>query len=452
MKNDLIIYNAQIVNEGQEFHGAVTIRKGIITSVLKGEITKDAEAFTGASQTQDAQGAWLFPGCIDDQVHFREPGLTHKGDLFTESRAAAAGGITSFMEMPNTQPPTLTQDLLEEKYQRAAGKSLVNYSFFMGASNDNLAEIRRTDPTRVCGVKVFMGASTGNMLVDNPNTLEGIFAEAPCLVAVHAEEESIIRANLAAFTEKYGTEIPVSAHPQIRSAAACLQSTEKALGLATKYQTRLHVLHVSTAAEASLFSAGGRVEDKSITAEACVHHLWFDSKDYTRLGNLIKWNPAIKEEEDREALFQAVLQGKIDLVATDHAPHTWEEKQRPYMQAPSGGPLVQHALPAMLEFVLDGKMPVTTLVEKMCHAPARAYAIRARGFIREGYQADLVLVDRDAPWKVEPGNILYKCAWSPFLGNTFRSKVIQAFVNGNCVFNKGIFNDEVRGERLLFNR
>lgn len=449
--NDLIIYNAVIVNEGRSFSGAVAIRDGLLSHVLEQEFRMDDPQLK-AKQYIDAQGAWLLPGIIDDQVHFRDPGLTHKGDLYTESRAAAAGGITSFMEMPNTLPPVLTQSLLEKKYQIAAEKSAVNYSFFMGASNDNLGEIRKTDPSRVCGIKVFMGASTGNLLVDNPRTLEGIFAEAPCLVAVHAEEETVIRANLAAFKQKFGDEIPVNAHPLIRSRLACVQSTEKAIRLALKYKTRLHVLHVSTAEEVGLFDPSDNVENKAITAEVCVHHLWFNSSDYERLGNFIKWNPAIKEESDRKALFHAIISGQIDLIATDHAPHTLEEKQQAYLQAPSGGPLAQHALPAMMEFVSTGQLPVTTLVERMCHAPAKAYSIRSRGFIRLGYKADLVIVDPNHSWTVSTDNILYKCGWSPFLGQTFQNRVRYTFVNGNLVYHDGVFEEDCRGERLLFNR
>lgn len=452
MAADLIIYNARIVNEGRIFNGSVLVKAGQITEVHEDSPGNNTLESYPAMQRLDAKGKYLIPGVIDDQVHFREPGLTHKGDLFTESRAAAAGGITSFMEMPNTSPPALSMDLLEAKYELAASKSLVNFSFFMGASNDNLSEIRKVNPKDVCGVKVFMGASTGNLLVDDPRALEGIFAESPALVAVHAEEESIIRANLHAYQQRYGEAIPVEAHPLIRSREACIQSTAKAIALALKYNTRLHVLHLSTAEEVGLFDNATPLTQKRITAEVCVHHLWFNATDYARLGNFIKWNPAIKEESDSLALLEGLKKKYIDLIATDHAPHTLEEKQRPYGQAPSGGPLVQHALPAMMEFVRQQKISLPELIQYMCHAPALAYHLEGRGFIRPGYRADLVLLDDQVEWAVKDQPIHYKCGWSPFRDHIFHTAVTHTFVNGNLVFEQGVFHEGSRGERLKFDR
>ena len=400
----------------------------------------------------DAQGSYLMPGAIDDQVHFREPGLTHKGELYTESRAAVAGGITSYMEMPNTVPNTLTQELLEDKYQLAARRSLANYSFFMGASNANLDEVRRTDPKNVCGVKVFMGSSTGNMLVDNAKTLEGIFSDSPMLVATHCEDEATIRRNMDLFNKRYNESILPQFHPMIRSAQACYRSSSLAVELAKKHNSRLHVLHISTAKELDLFRNDIPLAEKRITSEACIHHLWFYDEDYERLGNLIKWNPAVKTEHDRTALRAALLDGRIDIVATDHAPHTLEEKQRPYNSAPSGGPLVQHAVVAMTELVHQGVLSIEQMVDKMCHAPAVCFQVAERGFIREGYHADLVLLNMERPWQVQQDNLLYKCGWSPFEGQVFQSAVTHTFVNGHLAYCNGNFDDSILGARLSFQR
>jgi dihydroorotase len=452
MSGNFYIYNARIVNEGEIFPGSLLIRDGLIQKVIRSE-----EKITG-TPSLDAKGKFLIPGVIDDQVHFREPGLTHKADIFSESRAAVAGGVTSFMDMPNTVPQTLTQELLEEKYRLGAEKSLANYSFFMGASNDNLEEILKTDPMNVCGLKLFMGASTGNMLVDNPETLEKIFSRVKFLVAVHCEDEATIKANMAHFRGLYNEDVPIAAHPLIRSEEACYRSTSLAVHLAEKYGTRLHVLHLSTAVEMALFGNEIPLAEKKITAEVCVHHLWFTDQDYARLGNSIKWNPSIKTEHDRESLWKALLEDKIDIIATDHAPHTLEEKSNSYLTAPSGGPLVQHSLPAMLDFYEEGKISIERVVEKMCHAPAECFRVDRRGYIREGYWADLAIVDTDQPWKVDPSNILYKCGWSPFEGHTFYSKITHTFVNGNLVYEanpqllEGHFNEAARGMRLNFNR
>jgi dihydroorotase len=392
--NTILIKNATLVNEGRRYTADVLIRNQRIEQVGIGLSHPSARVI-------DAAGLLLLPGAIDDQVHFREPGLTHKGDIYTESRAAVAGGITSFMEMPNTVPNTFTQELLEDKYQIASRRSLANYSFFMGASNTNLEEVLRTNAAEVCGIKVFMGSSTGNMLVDDPNTLENLFARSPMLIATHCEDEQTIKDNLEKFKAEYGEHILAFMHPQIRSAEACYLSSSLAVSLAKKHGTRLHILHISTAKETGLFEKNIPLKDKKITAEACVHHLWFTDEDYARLGNRIKWNPAVKSAEDREGIRQALKEGRIDVVATDHAPHTIEEKAMPYLQAPSGGPLVQHALVAMLEMVQQGVFTLEEVVEKMAHNPAILFRIRERGFIREGYYADLVLVDPQAPWTVE---------------------------------------------------
>lgn len=420
--------------------------------VIEGIHHPDTIEGSEGAQVIDAHGKWLIPGVIDDQVHFRDPGLTQKGDLFTESRAAVAGGVTSFMEMPNTVPNTLTQELLEQKYKMAREKSLANYSFYMGASNDNLTEVVKTDPRTVCGVKVFMGASTGNMLVDNPDTLEGIFKHSPTLVAVHCEDEETIRSNTSLFREQYGENIPISAHPLIRSRQACFKSSKLAVELALKHNTRLHILHLSTADEMQLLSNKPSNSGKRITAEVCVHHLWFSDEDYARLGSWIKWNPAIKSDSDREALLAALLDGRIDVVATDHAPHTAQEKSNSYFLCPSGGPLVQHSLVAMLEMSRDEKLSPEMVVEKMCHAPARIFGVDRRGFVRQGYHADLVLVDPESPWTVDTDNILYKCGWSPFEGQTFHSKVTHTFVGGHLAWHNNQFDESHLGERLLFNR
>ena len=441
----LLIKNAWIVNEHHVQEGDVYVRDGIIF-----RIGRHLQMI--ADRNIDGRGKYLLPGVIDDQVHFREPGLTHKADLETESRAAVAGGITSYMEMPNTVPQTLTQELLEAKYQRAAQVSRANYSFFMGASNDNLDEVLKTDPKKVCGVKVFMGSSTGNMLVDDPDALEGIFRNVPMLVAVHCESEQVINRNLAFYRNQYKDAIPVNFHPNIRSADACYQSSSQAVALARRFGTRLHVLHISTARELALFHNDRPLWDKQITAEACVHHLWFSKRDYASRGMLIKWNPAIKTEADREALIEALLDDRLDIIATDHAPHTLEEKDQVYTKAPSGAPMVQHALPAMLELAVRGLIPLEKVVEKMCHAPAVCFRIDNRGFIREGYYADLVLVDPDKPWTVSRENVLYKCGWSPLEGTTFRTRVSHTLINGQVVYEEGRFNESARGMRLRFER
>jgi dihydroorotase len=446
-----LIANATIVNEGRIFKGSVFTNGDIIEKVLEHIGNIDAGKHPDYSFI-DASGKYLIPGVIDDQVHFREPGLTHKADIYTESKAAVAGGITSFMEMPNTIPNTLTQELLEEKYHIASGNSLANFSFYMGASNDNLSEVVKTDPSMVCGIKVFMGSSTGNMLVDDKEVLEGIFREAPCLVAVHCEDEATIRKNTALYRQRYGEDVPIAAHPEIRSAEACYRSSSLAVELAARYGTRLHVLHLSTAKETGLFRNDIPLKDKQITAEVCVHHLWFNQDDYAKKGNFIKWNPAIKSEADRQALFAAMLDNRLDVIATDHAPHTLDEKQNSYFKAPSGGPLVQHSLVAMLEFFHRGEIAIEKIVEKMCHAPAVCFNVKKRGFIRKNYFADLVLIDPDAGWTVEKANIRYKCGWSPFAGDVFRSAVLSTFVNGNLAFDHGRFDESSKGQRLLFDR
>ena len=443
--NKMLIKNATLINEGRQFEADVLIKNQRIEKIA-GHITAAHE------QVVDAAGKWLLPGVIDDQVHFREPGLTHKADIATESRAAVAGGITSFMEMPNTVPNTLTQELLEEKYRLGAAKSVANYSFYMGAANDNLEEVLKTDPRQVCGVKVFMGSSTGNMLVDNRQTLEDLFARLELLIATHCEDEATIRANQEAIRATYGEEVPIALHPQIRSAEACYLSSSLAVELARKHGTRLHILHISTADELALFDNRLPLRQKRITAEVCVHHLWFTDADYADKGTLIKWNPAVKRAADRAALRQAVLANKLDVIATDHAPHTWEEKQNPYFKAPSGGPLVQHSLPAMLELCRQGIFTPEKVVEKMCHAPAEMFHIINRGYLREGYYADMVLVDPEAPWTVTKENILAKCGWSPFEGQTFHHRITHTWVNGALVYDNGRINDSRKGQRLLFDR
>jgi len=444
-----LIKNAQIINEGRIFRGAVLINGEYISKVIEGEHIP-AEYAAGTTII-DAAGQYLIPGAIDDQVHFREPGLTHKGEIATESRAAVAGGVTSYMEMPNTNPQAVTQELLEEKYRRAAEVSAANYSFYLGATNDNLDEVLKTDGTKVCGIKIFMGSSTGNMLVDNEEVLSEIFRNTKLLVATHCEDEPTIIRNTAIYREKYGEFIPISAHPIIRSAEACFKSSAKAVELATKFGTRLHVLHLSTADEMKLFSSGP-VAQKHITAEVCVHHLWFSEHDYITYGNFIKWNPSIKSADDKAALWEALLADKIDVVATDHAPHTLQEKDHSYFKAPSGGPLVQHSLVAMLEMSRNGKISIEKVIEKMCHAPADLFRIDRRGYIREGYYADLVLVDPAHSWTVSPKNILYKCGWSPFDGTTFTNKVTHTFVNGELSYANGAVVPGKIGKRLEFNR
>ena len=399
----------------------------------------------------DASGMYVMPGCIDDQVHFREPGLTHKATIYTESRAAAAGGITSFMEMPNTVPNTLTQELLEEKYQLGATTSLVNYSFFMGASNDNIEEVLKTDGSKVCGLKIFMGSSTGNMLVDNEKTLEQLFQRVPpLLIATHCEDEATVRANIEKAREQYGEDVPIEMHPVIRNTEACYLSSSLAVRLAKQYGTRLHVLHISTEKELELFDNTIPLEQKKITAEACIHHMWFSDKDYAEKGNFIKWNPAVKAEADRQAIVRAVLEDRIDVIATDHAPHTIEEKQNSYFKAPSGGPLVQHALLAMMDFVEKGTFTVEQVVQKMAHNPAILFNIDKRGFIDEGCYADLVLVKKQAQ-HVDKSTLLYKCGWSPFEGHTFSHSIHSTFVNGHVVYSNGQLVEGQNGQRLKFN-
>ena len=441
----ILIKAAIIVNENKQIVADILIKDGFIDRI-------DRQIDVEADRVIDAEGLYLFPGWIDDQVHFREPGLTHKANIYTESRAGVAGGITSFMEMPNTVPNTLTQTLLEDKYGIASRSSLANYSFFMGASNDNLDEVLRTDIKNVCGVKVFMGSSTGNMLVDNPRTLENIFAQSPMLVATHCEDEATIQSNLAHFKQLLGENIPVRLHPKIRSAEACYLSSSMAVELAQKHNTRLHILHISTERETHLFDNTIPLKDKRITAEACIHHLWFSDEDYETKGNLIKWNPAVKSAADREGILKAVLDGRIDVIATDHAPHTIEEKSLPYLQAPSGGPLVQHALPAMLELYHQGKISLEQVAEKMAHNVADCFQIEKRGYIREGYWADLVLVNLNSPWTVNKNNILYKCKWSPFEETTFQSKIITTIVSGNMVWDQDNLVEGKTGERLSFDR
>lgn len=444
---------AIIVNEKQTVVGDVLIGTSGCILAVGGDLSEHPEAYE--AQVIDARNQWLMPGCIDDQVHFREPGLTHKAEVATESAAAAAGGITSFMEMPNTQPQTLTQQLLEDKYDRAAEVSAVNYSFFMGASNDNLEDVLKTNPQNVCGVKVFMGSSTGNMLVDNRSVLEGVFKESPTLVATHCEDEATIRRHLEQARARFGEAVPIDQHPIIRDAEACYRSSSMAVELAEKCGTRLHVLHISTAREVGLFRNDIPTSEKHITAEACIHHLWFTDADYAEKGTFIKWNPAVKSSLDREGVRSGILNGRIDVVATDHAPHTLSEKQESYFKAPSGGPLVQHALVAMLELVHQGVLHVEEVAHLMAHQVATAFQISNRGYIRPGYQADLVLVDPSNPWTVNRSGLLYKCGWSPFEGTQFQSRVIGTWVNGIQVY------DGVRvtttagnhaGQRLMFDR
>ncbi len=436
-----VIINATVINENEKYIGGVVIEGERIKQVFKGAAPTGMDG-----EVIDASGLWLLPGVIDDQVHFREPGATQKADISSESRAAVAGGVTSFMDMPNNNPPATTLSQLEEKYIRAAETSLANYSFYLGATNENIAEIKRLNPQEVCGVKVFMGSSTGNMLVDNEKTLQAVFAESPVLIATHCEDEQIIREQLERFQQRYGENIPASCHPLIRNTEACMRSTAKAIDLALRYTSRLHVLHLTTAREAQNFPT-----EEYITGEVCVHHLWFCDEDYARLGNLIKCNPAIKSADDREALRKAVYKGTIAVVASDHAPHLWSEKQQAYLQAPSGLPLVQHTLPAMLELCRRNIFTPELVVERMCHAPARVFNIRQRGFIREGYFADLVLVNPNAPFTVNKDNILYKCGWSPYEGESFHARVTHTFVNGSLVFNDGVADDSKKGQQLLFN-
>ena len=442
----VLIKNARIVTDRKVKEADVLIEGERIARI-------DTHLSQENSDTQliDAEGRFLIPGVIDDQVHFREPGLTHKGDIASESRAAVAGGITSYIEQPNTKPPAVTLDELEKKYQVARQNSKANYAFNLGATNDNIDEIKKADPKKIPGVKVFMGSSTGNMLVDRKNALDQIFRESPLPVITHCEDENLISFNFEQYKDRYGEDIPIEFHPEIRSREACYKSSKTAVDLAKKHGTRLHIFHISTEEETKLFS-DEPLHKKKITAEACVHHLWFSAEDYAEKGTLIKWNPAVKEVSDRSAIFQAVKEGRIDVIATDHAPHTLSEKQQVYTKAPSGGPLVQHALPAMMEFVRDEEMSIEMLVEKMCHNPAIIFNIKDRGYIREGYFADLVLIDPSRPWAVKKDNILYKCGWSPFEGVTFRSRITHTLVNGKLVYENGKINEAYRGARLEFDR
>jgi len=446
MTKGILIQNATIVNENKIFKGDVFIENEIITKISsKIKPTKNIEVI-------NAEGKYLIPGFIDDQVHFREPGLTHKANIATESRAAIAGGITTFIEMPNTVPQATTQDLLEDKFKIAAADSYANYSFMFGGTNDNLEELLKTDPKKVAGIKLFLGSSTGNMLVDNEEILEKIFSSTKMIISVHCEDEGTIKKNTAIYKEKYGDDIPLKYHPIIRSEAACYLSSSKAIELAKKTGARLHIFHLSTEKETHLFRNDIPLEEKQITAEVCIHHLWFSDKDYEEKGTHIKWNPAVKTEKDRLGLWKALLDDRIDVLATDHAPHTLDEKNNNYLNAPSGGPLVQHAIIALLEKVKEGVIPIEKAVEKMSHNPAKLFQIEKRGFIKEGYFADIVLIDMNKPQTVSKDNILYKCGWSPFEGTTFSSTITHTFVNGNLIYNNGIFNDDIKGKRVTFNR
>lgn len=447
MRKSYLIKNAKIVNEGEVFEGDILIEKGRIAKIDTSIGPKN-----GSVNVIDADGRYVLPGMIDDQVHFREPGLTHKGDIYSESRAAVAGGITSYMEQPNTKPAATTIEELEKKYARAAEVSLANYSFNMGASNDNLDELKRVSKRDVAGIKIFMGSSTGNMLVDQWKTLEGIFGEVDHQLITHCEDEATIQANLEKAKEQYGENIPMSMHPVIRSEKACLLSSTTAVDLAKKHGSRLHVFHLSTGIETKLFTNKIPLEEKKITSEVCIHHLWFDDSQYDKKGSFIKWNPAVKTAADRDLLWKALLDDRIDVVATDHAPHTIEEKNQPYLNAPSGGPLVQHALVAMMERVHDGTWTIEKMVEKMAHNPAKLFRIEERGFLREGYHADIVIVDPNRPWRVSKDNLLYKCGWSPFEGTNFKSRVTHTFVGGHLAYRDGKIDESVLGSRLLFNR
>ncbi len=443
-----LLKNALIINEGKQVKAHVLVQDGLIAKIAASE----AEMLVSDnSKIIDIDGKYLLPGVIDDQVHFRDPGLTHKADIATESAAAVAGGVCSYMDMPNTIPNALSIEVLEDKYKEAAKKSLANYSFYMGVSNDNADEAIKINPREVCGVKVFLGASTGNMLVDNEATLETIFAKAPCLVAVHCEHEPTIQENLQRYRKQYGDDIPFEAHPKIRSHKACFLSSQYAVNLAKKHGTRLHVLHLSTADEIMLFNNDRPLSEKQITGEVCVHHLWFTEADYKDKQSFIKWNPAIKTAQDAEALLQALKDDVLDVIATDHAPHTLAEKQNDYMHAPSGAPMVQHSLVAMLEMSKQGKIAIEQVVDKMCHKPADLFQIEKRGYIREGYYADLVVVDPNDTWTVNKDNILYKCAWSPLEGQSFNHKVHYTFVNGQLVYEKGKIYSRFKGQRLVFN-
>ena len=443
--NTVLIKNAKIVNEGKIVEGDVLIEDEFIVEIAESISPKSPNC-----KIIDAEGNYLIPGAIDDQVHFREPGLTHKGTIETESRAAVAGGITSFIEQPNTVPNAVTQEILEEKYQIAARTSYANYSFMMGGTNDNLEEILKTNPKNVAGLKLFLGSSTGDMLVDSSAALEKIFSSTKLLIAVHSEDETTVKENLEKYKLQFGDDIPVQYHPEIRSVEACYKSTVKVIELAKRTGARLHVFHISTAKELDLFTNKIPLEEKQITAEVCIHHLWFSDEDYATKGNLIKWNPAVKSADDRKALWEALLDDRIDVVATDHAPHTLEEKKQVYTKAPSGGPLVQHAVVAMFEAHHQGKISVEKIVEKMCHNPAKIFRIEKRGFIKEGFYADLVIVNAGLPWNVKKENIIAKCGWSPFEGYNFKSRISHTFVNGELVYQNFKVKDKKVGKRLLF--
>lgn len=447
MKNATLIKDVHIVNEGEIIRGDVLINNDRIVSV-----GSSLSIDTSQTDVIEGQGRYLLPGLIDDQVHFREPGLTHKANIETESKAAVAGGITTFIEMPNTVPQATTIELLEEKFARAAETSWANYSFMFGGTNDNLDEILKVDPQKVAGLKLFLGSSTGNMLVDDPEVLEEIFSNTSLVISTHCEDEGTIRANMARYQEEYGDDIPIEKHPLIRSEEACYLSSSRAIELAKKTGARLHVFHLSTAKETHLFRNDIPLKDKKITSEVCVHHLSFNAGDYQEKGTHIKWNPAVKTEDDRQGLWKALLDDRIDVLATDHAPHTLEEKAQVYTKAPSGGPLVQHALVALLEHHHNGMISLEKLVEKACHNPAILFEIKDRGYIRPGYKADLVMVDLDNPWTVSKDNVLYKCGWSPFEGTTFRSAVTHTWINGTLAYHNGTFPNRTHGERITFDR
>jgi len=444
MTKNTLIKNANIVNENNVFKGDVLIQGELIIKIGQEILSPENTTII------DATGKYLLPGMIDDQVHFREPGLTHKANIATESKAAVAGGITSFIEMPNTSPQATTQDLLEDKFEIAKQTSYVNYSFMFGGTNDNLKELLKTNPENVAGIKLFLGSSTGNMLVDNEEVLEKIFSSTDMLISVHCEDEATIRKNTEKYKAEYGEDIPLKYHPIIRSEEACYLSSSKAIALAKKTGARLHVFHLSTEKETHLFRNDIPLEEKKITAEVCVHHLWFTDADYDEKGTHIKWNPAVKSQKDKDGLWKALLDDRIDVIATDHAPHTLEEKTNVYTKAPSGGPLVQHAIPALLEKVKEGVISIEKLVEKMCHNPAKLFKVDKRGYIKEGFYADIVLVDPNEKWTVSKENILYKCGWSPFEGSTFSNTITHTFVNGYLMYNEGVFNERTKGKRLLF--
>ncbi|AWX44107.1 Dihydroorotase [Flagellimonas maritima] len=441
----ILLKNTKVVNENQIFETDILLEGDLITRI-------DTDISDDTAEIIDMNGDYVLPGVIDDQVHFREPGLTHKGDIATESKAAIAGGITTYMEQPNTNPQTTTIEKLEEKFAMGAKSSFANYSFLFGGTNDNLEELKRLDKNACSGVKLFLGSSTGNMLVDDEEVLEKIFRNTEMVISAHCEDEGTIRANMEKYRKKYGDNIPIKSHPLIRSEEACYLSSSKAISLAKKTGARLHVFHLSTGIETALFTNKIPLEEKKITSEVCIHHLWFSDEDYAEKGTLIKWNPAVKTKSDREKLWEALLDDRIDVVATDHAPHTLEEKNNPYTKAPSGGPLVQHALQAMLQKEKEGKIDLTKIVEKMCHNPAKLFDIDRRGFVKEGYYADLVQVNRNSNEHVEKSNVLYKCGWSPFEGTTFDSKVVRTFINGHLAYENGNFSNEKNAKRLTFNR